>query len=118
VVLLLHPWVPAADPEPLALGRPGPARALAAKMPEGLRPGEVASLVLWVPREAGPVESVRVEPGGRRLSLTETGRRGKRRRLVTPRFELSGQEARVRVPAPPDVPVRPYRLELHRWKRP
>jgi len=118
VVLLLHPWVPAAPPEPLPLGRPGPARALAGKMPSGLKPGEVASLVLWVPREAGPVAALRVEPGGRRLPLTETGRRGKRRRLVTTRFELSGQEARVRIPAPPDMPVRPYRVELHRWRRP
>jgi hypothetical protein len=87
-------------------------------MPSKLQPGEVASLVLWVPREAGAVDAVRIEPGGRRLPLTETGRRGKRRRLVTPRFELSGQEERVRVPAPPDMPVRPYRLELYRWHRP
>jgi hypothetical protein len=118
VVLLLHPWVPAAAPEPLPLGRPAPARALAARLPAGLRQGEVASLVLWVPREAGPVDALRVEPGGHRLPLAETGRRGKRRRLVTARFELSGQEARVRVPAPPDVAVRPYRLELYRWRRP
>lgn len=117
VVLLLHPWSPSSAPEQLALGRPGPARALAGRMPSGLRPGEVASLVLWVPREAGTVDALRIEPGGRRLPLTETGRRGRRRRLVTQRFELSGQEERVRVPAPPDVPVRPYRLELHRWRR-
>jgi hypothetical protein len=64
------------------------------------------------------VDALRVEPGGHRLPLAETGRRGKRRRLVTARFELSGQEARVRVPAPPDVAVRPYRLELYRWRRP
>ncbi len=118
VVLLLHPWVPASAPEQLPLGRPGPARALAGRMPTGLKTGEVASLVVWVPREAGPVDALRIEPGGRRLPLTETGRRGKRRRLVTPRFELSGQEERVRVPAPPDIPVRPYRLELYRWRRP
>jgi hypothetical protein len=118
VVLLLHPWVPASAPAQLPLGRPGPARALAGRMPSGLQPGEVASLVVWVPREAGPVDVLRIEPGGRRLPLTETGRRGKRRRLVTPRFELSGQEERVRVPAPPDMPVRPYRLELYRWRRP
>jgi len=117
VVLLLHPWSPAAAPEPLALGRPGPARALAGRMPAGLRPGEIASLVVWVPREAGAVDALRIEPGGRRLPLTETGRRGRRRRLVTQRFELTGQEERVRVPAPPDVPVRPYRLELYRWRR-
>ena len=64
------------------------------------------------------MDALRLEPGGRRLPLTETGRRGRRRRLVTPRFELSGQEERVRVPAPPEVPVRAYRLELHRWHRP
>lgn len=117
VVLLLHPWSSAAPPEPLSLGRPAPARALAARLPQSLHSHEVVSLVLWVPRDAGPLDSVRVEPGGRRLSLTETGRRGRRLRLVTPRFELSGQEARVRIPAPPDMPVRNYRLELHRWKR-
>lgn len=118
VVLLLHPWTPASPPEPLPLGRPGAARALAGRMPSELQPGEVASLVLWVPREAGAVDVLRLEPGGRRLPLTETGRRGRRRRLVTSRFELSGQEERVRVPAPPDLPVRPYRLELHLWQRP
>lgn len=120
VVLLLHPWTPAAAPDPLTLGRPGAGSALelAGRMPAGLQPGEVASLVLWVPREAKAVDALRLEPGGRRLPLTETGRRGRRRRLVTPRFELSGQEERVRVPAPPDVPVRPYRLEIHRWRRP
>ena len=118
VVLLLHPWTPASAPEQLPLGRPGPARALAGRIPSKLQAGEVASLVLWAPREAGEVDALRIEPGGRRLPLTETGRRGKRRRLVTPRFELSGQEERVRVPAPPDMPVRPYRLELHRWQRP
>ncbi|HVG08549.1 MAG TPA: glycosyltransferase family 39 protein [Thermoanaerobaculia bacterium] len=117
VVLLLHPWVPASAPEQLPLGRPGSTLPLAGRMPSGLKTGEVASLVIWAPREAGPVDALRIEPGGRRLPLTETGRRGKRRRLVTPRFELSGQEERVRVPAPPDMPVRPYRLELHRWRR-
>lgn len=118
VVLLLHPWSPASPPEQLPLGRPGPARSLAGRMPSGLRPGEVASLVVWVPREAGPVDALRIEPGGRRLPLTETGRRGQRRRLATARFELSGREERVRIPAPADMAVRPYRLELHRWRRP
>lgn len=117
VVLLLHPWSPAAPPEPLSLGRPAPARALAARLPQSLGPREVVSLVLWLPRDAGPLDAIRVEPGGKRLPLTETGRRGRRRRLVTPRFELSGQEERVRIPAPPDMPVRTYRLELHRWQR-
>lgn len=117
IVLLLHPWTPTAQPEPLVLGRPAPARALAARLPEGLRPSEVASLVLWVPREAGQVDAVRIEPGARRLPLTETDRRGKRRRLVTARFELTGQEARVRIPAPPEVPVRFYRLEMVRWRK-
>ena len=117
VVLLLHPWSSAAPPEPLSLGRPAPARALAARLPKSLHPHEVVSLVLWIPRDAGALDWVRVEPGGRRLSLTETGRRGRRLRLVTPRFELSGEEARVRIPAPPEMPVRNYRLELHRWKR-
>jgi hypothetical protein len=105
-------------PAQLPLGRPGAALALAGRMPSRLQPGEVASLVVWVPREAGEVDALRIEPGGRRLPLTETGRRGKRRRLVTARFELSGQEERVRVPAPPGIPVRPYRLELYRWRRP
>jgi hypothetical protein len=116
IVLLLHPWKPTSMPEPLVLGRPAPARALAARLPEELNPGEVASLILWVPREAGQVDALRIEPGGRRLPLTETGRRGKRRRLVTARFE-TGQEARVRIPAPPEVPVRSYRLELVRWQK-
>jgi NO-binding membrane sensor protein with MHYT domain len=117
VVLLLHPWMPASAPEPLAIGRPAPARPLAARLPDGLKPGEVASLTLWVPREAGQVDALRIEPGGRRLPLYETGRRGKRRRLVTTRFALTGQEARVRVPAPAEVALRLYRLELYRWKR-
>lgn len=118
VVVLLHPWAPAAPPEPLVLGRPDRAVALTARVPPAVQPGEVASLVLWVPRDAGQVDALRLEPGGRRLPLTETGRRGRRRRLATPRFEVLGQEERVRVPAPSDVPVRSYRLEMHRWKRP
>jgi 4-amino-4-deoxy-L-arabinose transferase-like glycosyltransferase len=117
VVLLLHPWMPVAAPEPLGIGRPAPGRPLAARLPEGLKPGEVASLALWVPREAGQVDALRIEPGGRRLPLYETGRRGKRRRLVTTRFALTGQEARVRVPAPAEVALRLYRLELYRWNR-
>jgi 4-amino-4-deoxy-L-arabinose transferase-like glycosyltransferase len=117
VALLLHPWMPSSAPEPLAIGRPAPGRPLAARLPDGLRPGEVASLTLWVPREAGQVDALRIEPGGRRLPLYETGRRGKRRRLVTARFELTGQEARVRVPAPGEVALRLYRLELYRWRR-
>jgi 4-amino-4-deoxy-L-arabinose transferase-like glycosyltransferase len=117
VVLLLHPWMPEAAPEPLALGRPAPARALAARLPDGLKPGEVVSLVLWAPREAGRIDALRIEPGGLRPEVYETGRRGRRRRLVTERFVFSGQE-RVRVPAPPDIAVRPYRIELYRWRRP
>jgi 4-amino-4-deoxy-L-arabinose transferase-like glycosyltransferase len=117
VVLLLHPWMPVLAPEPLGLGRPAPGRPLAARLPDGLKPGEVASLTLWVPREAGQVDALRIEPGGRRLPLYETGRRGKRRRLVTTRFALTGQEARVRVPAPAEVALRLYRLELYRWRR-
>lgn len=117
VVLLLHPWMPIAAPEPLAIGRPAPGRPLAARLPDGLKPGEVASLTLWVPREAGQVDALRIEPGGRRLQLYETGRRGKRRRLVTARFALTGQEARVRMPAPDEVALRLYRLELYRWRR-
>lgn len=118
VVMLLHPWMPAARPEPLVLGRPDRSLALAARVPPAVQPGEVASLVLWVPRDAGRVDALRLEPGGRRLPLTETGRRGRRRRLATPRFEVLGQEERVRVPAPRNVPVRSYRLEMHRWNRP
>lgn len=117
VALLLHPWMPIAAPEPLAIGRPAPGRPLAARLPDGLKPGEVASLTLWVPREAGQVDALRIEPGGRRLPLYETGRRGKRRRLVTTRFVLTGQEARVRMPAPAEVALRLYRLEFYRWRR-
>ncbi len=117
VVLLLHPWMPIAAPEPLGIGRPAPGRPLAARLPDGLKPGEVVSLTLWVPREAGQVDALRIEPGGRRLQLYETGRRGKRRRLVTNRFVLTGQEARVRMPAPAEVALRLYRLELYRWRR-
>jgi 4-amino-4-deoxy-L-arabinose transferase-like glycosyltransferase len=117
VVLLLHPWIPDSAPEPLAIGRPAPGRPLAARLPDGLKPGEVASLTLWVPKEAGQIDALRIEPGGRRLPLYETGRRGKRRRLVTPRFDLTGQEARVRLPAPDEVALRLYRLELYRWRR-
>jgi NO-binding membrane sensor protein with MHYT domain len=117
VVLLLHPWLPAAAPEPLGIGRPAPGRPLAARLPDGIRPGEVVSLTLWIPREAGQVDALRVEPGGRRLPLYETGRRGKRRRLVTTRFALTGLEERVRMPAPAEVALRLYRLELYRWRR-
>jgi hypothetical protein len=117
VALLLHPWMPVAAPEPLGIGRPAPGRPLAARLPDGLKPGEVVSLTLWVPREAGQVDALRIEPGGRRLPLYETGRRGKRRRLVTTRFALTGPEARVRMPAPPEVALRLYRLELYRWRR-
>jgi hypothetical protein len=118
VVLLLHPWMPKSAPEPLGIGRPAAGRPLAARLPDGLRTGEIASLTLWVPREAGQIDALRLEPGGRRLPLYETGRRGKRRRLVTTRFTLAGQEARVRIPAPAEVALRFYRLELYRWRQP
>ncbi len=117
VVLLLHPWAAAAAPELLPVGRPPQGRHLGARLPTG--PGEVVSVALWLPREDPVPEALRIDPGGRRVPLYETGRRGKRRRLVTPRFELTGGgEERLRFPAPPDGGLRAYRLELHRWHRP
>lgn len=121
VVLLLHPWSAAAAPEILPVGRPPQGRHLGARLPTGpvSAMGEVVSVVLWLPREDPVPEALRIDPGGKRIPLHETGRRGKRRRLVTPRFELTGgQEQRLRFPAPPDGRLRAYRLELHRWRRP
>lgn len=108
VVVLLHPWtLERAFP-------PVPVRRAGTPLPPELRPGDVVSIAVWVPRKGTNVESLAI--GALKIPLTRTAERGKMARLITPRFRLPEGVDRVGVPMPAGMPPRRWRLEVFRWK--
>lgn len=109
VAVLLHPWtLDRAFP-------PAPVRRAGKPLPPEIRPGDVVSLALWVPRKGQSVEALSL--GDLRIPLTRTSERGKMARLVTPRIRLpEGVVDRIRVPVPAGMPPRRWRVEVFRWK--
>lgn len=119
VVVIRHLWTADGDPWELRVRRPDAAPYLVARFPEGAaRPGDTVSLVLWVPREAADEDlgPLRLDPGGRPVSMFDTGRRLSRFFRVSPRFQLTGQEVRVRIPSRPEDRPRGFGLEVYRWR--
>ncbi|MEA2604349.1 MAG: hypothetical protein QOF89_5341 [Acidobacteriota bacterium] len=104
----------------LRLRRPeGQPPVLVGRLPDRYyHPGDILSLVVWVPKEAAgeDVHTVRLDPGDRTIPLFDTGRHRNRLFRTTPRFQLSGQEIRVRVPALPANPPGSFRIEINRWR--
>jgi Dolichyl-phosphate-mannose-protein mannosyltransferase len=82
------------------------------------QPGDILSIVVRVPKEAAneDIRSVRLEPGDRTIPIFDTGRHRNRLFRTSPRFQLSGQEIRVRIPAPPGNPPASFRIEVNRWR--
>lgn len=119
VVVVEHPWSPEGSPLELRVRRPDGLPFLVGRLPEGaVKPGETISLLLWLPREAAKERTVelRLEPGGRAVTTLDTGRRLTRYFRLSPRFQLTGQEVRVRIPSAPQNRPRGYGLEVYRWR--
>ncbi len=119
IVVVRHLWEADGTPRELRVRRPDQAPYLVGRLPEGLvRPGDTVSLVLWVPREATDLKmsELRLDPGGRPVRMFETGRRLSRFFRTSPRFQITGQEIRVRIPARPEDRPRGFGLEVHRWR--
>ena len=117
-VLLFHPWSASAPPERLALTADARPRRIGALLPAGLRPGEVVSVLLWVPRGERPRGDVlQLGPGGRTIPLFPAGRQRQRSFLVSPRFTLEAGEDRIGfVASRPPESLQPFGMELHRWR--
>ena len=119
MVVVRHLWTADGDPVELRVRRPDAAPYLVARFPEGLaRPGDTVSLVLWVPREAADADlgALLLDPGGRPVPVFDTGRRLNRFFRVSPRFQLTGQEVRVRLSSGPEGRPRGFGLEVYRWR--
>jgi hypothetical protein len=89
------------------------------RLPDGLtRPGETVSLLLWVPRETARmrVNELRLDPGGHSVPVIDTGRRLSRFFRMSPRFQLTGEEIRVRIPSKPEDRPKSFGLEVYRWR--
>ena len=50
------------------------------------------------------------------MPLADTGRRLNRFFRMSPRFELAGQEVRVRIPSAPEDRPRDFGVEVYRWR--
>lgn len=121
LLLLLHPWMPAANAVPLGIERarsaPGDLSPgdLAAPLPPGLSPGDVLSLELLRPNNERSLTAVLAEPGGHRLPLQYAGRRRRRVRLLTPRFQYAGGAAEIRIPVSAQADPNNFHLFLWSW---
>jgi 4-amino-4-deoxy-L-arabinose transferase-like glycosyltransferase len=120
VALLVHPWRLTVTRR-LAWDAPAagesPPPTLTATLPPTLRPGDVVTLALWLPRMVSPPGELRLEPAGTRLRLFPTDRLHGDQRVVTGRLALPAGAERVVVSRPAKAP-RPVRIELYRWSRP
>ncbi|HSG38296.1 MAG TPA: glycosyltransferase family 39 protein, partial [Thermoanaerobaculia bacterium] len=119
VVVVHHPWVMQGGPLEMRVRRPDEVPYLVGRLPEGIvQPGEAVSLLLWVPREAMKRKTweLRLDPGGRAVSVFDTGRRLNRFFRLSARTQLTGQEVRVRVPAVSSDRPRGFGVELYRWR--
>jgi hypothetical protein len=119
VVVLRHLWRLDGEPLTVRVRRPEGTSALIGRLPEGIaRPGDTVSLVLWVPRESENRKTIKLvlDPGGREVLLTNTGRRLSRYFRMSPRFQLRGEEVRVRIAASPQDRPRGFGLEIYRWR--
>lgn len=120
LAMVVHPWrqvgEPAAlTPEPQDTARRG---RVEARLPGGMRPGEILSLELILPGR-WQAETVRqVEVQGQPIDWTTGGLERRRRRLVTRRFQVADPQAPVVV-----VLSRPLRgkqevtVRVRRWVR-
>ncbi|MFL6193924.1 MAG: ArnT family glycosyltransferase [Thermoanaerobaculia bacterium] len=120
ILVLHHPWVLQGGPIDLRLRRPEGTPFLVGRFPEGLlKPGEMVSLLVWIPRESGgrDVQQVLLDPGARAVQVFDTGRRLNRLFRTSERFPLSGEEVRVRIPSRAVDRPRGFGVELYRWRR-
>jgi hypothetical protein len=108
VAVLLHPWT--LD----HAFSPAPVRRAGTPLPPNLRPGDVVSIAIWVPRKGQSFETLGL--GSLRIPLARTAERGKMARLVTPRIRLPEGVERIAVPVPAGTPPRRWRMEVFRWR--
>jgi hypothetical protein len=118
VIVLRHLWTLRGEPLVQRFRRPDGAPYLVGRLPEGLRAGETVSLVLWVPQGAASRKAIRLwlDPGGRQVPLTYSGRRLNRYFHASPRFQLRSGEVRVRIASRPEERPRGFGLEIYRWR--
>lgn len=119
VVVLYHLWTLDGEPLGLQVRRPESASYVVGRLPDGLfRSGDTISLLLWVPRAAAgrKLAELWLDPGERPVPLADAGRRLNRYFRMSPRLQLTGQEARIRIPATPQDRPRGFGLEVYRWR--
>jgi hypothetical protein len=119
VVVVRHLWEMEGHPRLVRFRRPDDAPYLVGRLPDDLdRPGATLSLVVWVPRETARlgVKELQLDPGGRPVPVADTGRRLTRFFHMSPRFQLTGQEIRVRIPSQPEDRPRGFGLEVYGWR--
>jgi hypothetical protein len=114
VAVLLHPW----RPDPALAGVEIALRAedgrLAGPLPAAVAPGDVLAFEVLLPSRARRPRRCALLPVGPELPLADAGRQARRRRLLTPRFELPAGAERVALEfaAPPEEGA--CSLRLHR----
>ena len=59
---------------------------------------------------------MRFDPGGRSIPVYDTGRRLNRFFRTSPRFQLTGEEVRLRIPSLPADRPRDFGVEIYRWR--
>jgi hypothetical protein len=119
VVVVRHLWEMDGEPLPVRVRRPDQAPYLVGRLPDGLaKPGETVSLMLWVPRQTARMraDELRLDPGGRAVPVADTGRRLSKFFRLSPRFQLTGEEIRVRIPSKPEDRPKGFGLEVYRWR--
>jgi hypothetical protein len=120
LAMVVHPWRQVGEPVGLDMAPQDTARRgrVEARLPDGLRPGEVLSLEIILPGrwQAEAFRQVQVE--GQPIDWTTGGLERRRRRLVTRRFQVEDPKAPVVV-----VLSRPLRgkqevtVRVRRWVR-
>jgi len=116
LLLLLHPWKPAAEPLQLAFRRSGAPQDLAARMPADLAAGDVISLELIRPLN-GTQTALLLQPGNQRLALQYAGQRRLKVRLLSARFRYDAAKAEVHLAAAAGAFPRSFQLRLSRWRQ-
>ncbi|HKI04417.1 MAG TPA: glycosyltransferase family 39 protein [Thermoanaerobaculia bacterium] len=116
LLVLFHPWAPDGNAVPLGIERSGGAPGeLVALLPPGLSSGDVVSLELLRPNSERSLTTVQVQPGGDRLPLQFAGRRRRRARFLTPRFQYQGGAAEIRIPTSANADPAAFQLFLWSW---
>ena len=120
LVVVVHRWTSQGDPEDLTPGAEGRGGGrIAAALPPGLHPGEVASLDILLPpgTDAEALQQVLLQ--GRPLDHLFVGRQAGSPHFVTCRFAVPAAASRVVLVLPASTPPsRDFAIQLQRWRAP